>query len=181
MGFQTAWEARAEFPQARLRAPAPWESPGRPPPEADLAFFTDDPTLIAFGERTGVPWAIYTYPAKHGAMNCIAFTESSRLLSGACPLDFVAPDHLMSLSSSDGKSGTIIRGAVSKSVRGLELRFEDGAIEPVRIVEPPPSADLDVNVFFAFLPDGVDEGSYGLSAFGAEGKRVDRLGSWDSL
>lgn len=180
-GFQAALEARGEFPQVELAAPAPWQSSDTPPKEADLSFFTEDSTLVAFGERNGVSWAIYTYSSNSGPEKCLAFTENSRLLAGSCPLNFVAPDHVMGLSYSEGESGNIIKGVVSKSVRGLELRFEGGGIQPIRIVEPPPEAGLDVNVYFAFIPDGVGPESYGISAFNAEGERIDRLGSWDTL
>lgn len=180
-GLQTSIEARGEFPQGTLSAPAPWRSTEPLPREADLSFFTDAPSLIAYGERDGVSWAFYAHPSKDGSGDCIAFTENSQLVAGSCPLDFVGPDHLMSHSYSERESGRIVSGVVSTQVRGMELQLESGPTRAIRIVEPPAEAGLDVNVYFAFLPDGAGQNSYGISAFNAEGERIDRLGSWDAL
>lgn len=180
VGFQTASAARWEFPQVELRTPAPWQSSDRPPRAADLSSFTDAPTLIAFGERNGVSWAFYTYPERDGSESCLALTENARLLAGSCPLDFVAPDHRLGLIQSEAESGDVVYGAVSRSVRGLELRFEGGRAEAIRIVEPPPEAGLDANVYFAFLPENADRNSWGISAFDAEGERIDEAGSFDT-
>ncbi len=44
---------------------------------------------------------------------------------------------------------------------------------------PPSGAGLDVNVFVAFLPEGVGSEEYEISAFDDEGKRIDQLGYLD--
>ena len=179
-GLQAAREAQAEFPRNELLAARPWPPPESLPEPRNMSFFArGEPALIASAEREGVPWAIYTYQSRHGGERCIAFTEGKKHPAGSCPLDFVAPDHVMSLLYSEARSGNVVYGVVSRRVRGLELRFPDGEVESVPIVVPPSGAGLDVNVFVAFLPEGVGSEEYEISAFDDEGKRIDQLGYLD--
>jgi hypothetical protein len=144
------------------RAPVGPAGGGRDSGEAD-GFGLEGKVVLDAGVIDGQTWELIARRSRQGLCVEIEFSNGS---SGSCGLE--DEDLNASLDYHDSLDHLFYLGTLSPRVANLELRYNDGRIESVRIID---HEDFETRFFVAFVPIGADGE---LAAFSEDGEEVGR-------